>query len=338
MKEEFGGGEGFLASLRRRAAARLRTLAFPEGAEPRVLDAVVEIQRDRLARPVLIGPLDEVRAGLRARGVEPRDFALISTTDDDRIARTLAHVRGRRAERNDSEESLAAMAADPLMQAGAMIASGEVSGAVAGCVRTTADVVRAALVCVGLTEGLQTLSSAFYMVFDEGHAAGPAVLTFTDAGVVPEPSARQLAEIAMSAAAARPGVVGDEPRVAFLSYSTLGSADGESIERIRHALAHFRERAPNVKADGELQGDAALSPRVAARKAPGSPVAGEANVLVFPDLGAANVSYKLVQYLGGAVALGPILQGLACPFNDLFRGAVASDIVSVACITSLMAE
>ena len=333
--------DGFLHSLRARAAAHPKTIVFPEGSEPRVLDAVVEILGDGLATVVLIGPEDDVRAGLRERGVESVARAgctVVDPNDHARIAATRAHVSKRRAGRGDAPDRLDAMAGDPLMQAGTMVATGEADGVVAGSVRTTADVLRAALVCVGLAPGFETLSSSFYMVFGPEHPRGPSVLTFSDPGVVPEPTARQLAEIAMSASSARTLVVGDAPRVAFLSYSTHGSADGERVRLVREALAHFRDRRPDVPADGELQADAALSEVIAARKAPGSEVAGRANVLVFPDLGAANIGYKLVQHLGGAAAIGPVLQGLARPFNDLSRGAEPGDIVAMTCVTALMAE
>jgi phosphate acetyltransferase len=333
-----GTGRGFLATLRSRSASLERTLVFPEGTEARVHDTVAACVPEGVFRAVLLGAPDEVRAGLDRRGVDPDRLEIVDPTDPDRVARTLDHLRERRSGKGDSEADLVLMAKDPLMQAATMVAVGELDGAVAGCVRTTADVVRAGLTCIGLADGIRTLSSSFYMVFDEGHPVGPLVLTFTDAGVVPRPSADQLAEIAASATRARIRVVGDEPRVAFLSYSTRGSAEGDAVTEVRAGLARFLELMPDVPADGELQGDAALAPGVALRKAPGSPVAGAANVLVFPDLGAANIAYKLVQHLGGAVALGPILQGLARPFNDLSRGAVAADIVSVACITALMAE
>jgi phosphate acetyltransferase len=165
----------------------------------------------------------------------------------------------------------------------------------------------------------------------------PEVLTFTDAGVVPDPTAEQLADIAAAASDARRRVVGDHPRVAFLSYSTAGSAGGPSVEKVRAAVDLFRAAHPDVVADGELQADAALIASVGERKSPGSPVAGQANVLVFPDLDAGNIAYKLVQRLAGAEALGPIIQGLARPCNDLSRGADVDDIVNVACITALMA-
>ena len=333
--------DDFLASLRARSSLADRRIVFPEATEARVLDAVAHILEERLASPVLIGDPDEIRTGLEARYVATALTAdrveCFDPSDPALVARTRKHVSSRRAHRNDTPEALTRMAGDPLMQAGTMVATGIADGAVAGCVRTTADVVRAALVTIGLSDGFDTLSSAFYMVFDAAHAAGPTVLTFTDAGVVPDPSSSQLAEIAHAAAVARGRIVGDEPRVGFLSYSTAGSADGPTVTAVRKAFEIFRERAPTILAEGELQGDAALSVAVARRKAPDSSVAGRVNVLVFPDLDAANIAYKLVQHLGSAVPLGPILQGLARPFNDLSRGAVAGDIVDVTCITALMA-
>lgn len=227
---------------------------------------------------------------------------------------------------------------DTLRSSVEALAAGTVDGVVAGARNSTADVLRAGLNILGTADGIRTVSSAFYMVL-EARAGGPErVLSFTDAAVVPEPTAVQLAEIAQAACSARRLIVGDEPKVAFLSYSTLGSAGGESVDRVREALERFRDRCPGVAADGELQVDAALVADVAARKAPGSAVGGEANVLVFPDLNSGNIGYKLVQRLGGAQALGPVIQGLALPLNDLSRGASVEDIVRVACITALMAR
>ncbi len=315
-----------------------RTLVFPEGTEPRVQHAAAAGVAADLFEAVLIGEPREVQAGLDRVGIDASTITIADPGKPDLVERTLDRLRARRAGKDDSEAQLRAMASDPLMQAGVMVAAGEVDGSVAGCVRTTSDVVRAGLACIGLADGIETLSSAFYMVFGSGHPVGPQVLTFTDAGVVPTPTARQLAEIAVAAVDARRRVVGDEPRVAFLSYSTKGSAEGEDVTKVREALAEFHALLPDVPADGELQGDAALVPDVAERKAPGSGVAGRANILVFPDLGSANLAYKLVQHLGGAIALGPVLQGLARPFNDLSRGASADDIEAVACITTLAAD
>jgi len=226
---------------------------------------------------------------------------------------------------------------DTLRLAVAAVASGVLDGAVAGAVATTADVVRAGLKILGCAEGTTTVSGAFYVILPANEASPERVLTFTDAAVVPRPDARQLAEIAAAACDARRSIVGDEPRVAFLSYATRGSAGGEDIARIREAVHLFRHRCPGVPADGEIQADAALVPEVAERKAPGSLLGGNANILVFPDLASGNISYKLVHRLAAAAAIGPILQGLSRPLNDLSRGASIEDIVNVARVTALQA-
>ncbi|MEQ9398534.1 MAG: phosphate acyltransferase [Longimicrobiales bacterium] len=329
--------EDFLTSLRVRARAARRTLVFAEGEDSRVQTAAVRAVTDGLYHPILLGRADRVRAGLADIGGDGTGVTVLDPADPDRATRYGSLFSELRAGRGVGPAEGRAAAADPLLQAALMVRTGEAHGSVAGCVRTTADVVVAALWGVGTAEGIRTVSSSFYMAFPVGHGRGPSVLTFTDAGVVPEPTAEQLTEIAVAAARARRSLIGDEPRVAFLSYSSRGSAEGGSVTRVREALAGFRTRMPEVCADGELQADAALVPEIAERKVPGSALAGTANVLVFPDLDAANIAYKLVQHLAGAVALGPILQGLARPCNDLSRGATASDVLDVACITALLA-
>lgn len=274
----------FLRRVEARAGARARRVAFPEGDDPRVAEAV---------------------AVLRGRGVvEP---VVVEGGDDGPLARAVG-----------------------------MLTGGDVDGVVAGATHTSAEVIRAGLRGVGLREGVRTLSSSFFMEVRDFRGRGPEVLTFTDAGVVPSPGPRGLAEIAGEAVRLRRRVVGDEPRVAFLSYSTRGSASGRSVDRVRGAVERFREAFPEVPADGELQADAALIPAVARAKAPGSAAGGSANILVFPSLDAGNIAYKLVERLAGARALGPILQGLKSPLNDLSRGASVEDIVHVATITALM--
>ena len=300
----------FTAELRRRAAAHPRRIALPEWWDPRVLDAAALLAGEGIVKPVLVGDRLTIEGRLRERGV------------------------GDGVEILDVEGS----ADEILGEAAGLLVAGAVDGVVAGADLPTAQVVRSALKQVGLRDGVRTLSSSFYMEVAPFRGREAEVLTFTDAGVVPEPTAAQLAEIAFEAARARRLVVGDEPRVAFLSFSTWGSAAGPSVERVREALSRFREMAPEVAADGELQGDAALIPEVAERKASGSTVAGRANVLVFPDLDAGNIAYKLVQRLARATALGPILQGLRRPMNDLSRGASVDDVVDVAAITALMSS
>ncbi len=313
----------FTAELRRRAAGTPRRIAFPESWDPRILEAAARLASDGVVQPLLIGEAQAVAAAYARVGRDPPPGVETRALDP----RVRLQASGGVA--NEDRRAHLSVAAS-------MLAAGDVDGVVAGADLPTAQVVRAALKRVGLREGCATLSSSFYMAVGPFRGSSDEVLTFTDAGVVPDPDAQQLAEIALEAARARPSIVGDQARVAFLSFSTLGSADGPSVRRIREALDRFRALAPDVPAEGELQADAALLPDVAARKAPGSPVAGTANVLVFPSLDAGNIAYKLVERLAGATALGPILQGLKRPLNDLSRGASVEDVMDVAAITALM--
>lgn len=311
-----------------RAMRPRKRIVFPEGGDARILGAARRLAVDALVEPILIG-------------VAPKDpppgVQFIDPASSPKLSAYTRIYYERRRSRGVTLVEAGEITARPLYFSALMVASGDADGFVGGAANTTAETVRAALHCLGPAQGVKTVSSVFLMAVPDASAGHQGLLAFADCAVVIEPSAVELAEIAIATARSTRALLNTEPVVALLSYSTKGSGKGKRIDQIVEALRITRERAPGLHIDGELQSDAALVEAVGRSKAPGSTVAGHANTLIFPDLMSANIAYKLVERLGGAAAIGPFLQGLAKPANDLSRGCSEQDVYSVAIVTALQA-
>lgn len=317
-----------LASMKERAAIKNKRLVFPEGEEERIIRAAEIITSEKIASVTLLG--DEYIIRNKCKDVSLDNIKIINpktAKNAGEYAKALYEIR--KSKGMDMAEATK-LAQNNLYYGSLMIKMGEIDGMVAGSITATSDVLRPALQVVRTGKGISTVSSFFVMVMPDD-----SVYIYSDCGVVIDPDYRQLADIAIASAQSMKTIIGNDPRVAMLSFSTKGSATHESIDKVVKATRLAKEMNPQLIIDGELQVDAALVPKVASLKAPDSPLKGVSNVLIFPDLNSGNIAYKLTQRLANAIALGPICQGFASPVNDLSRGCSVEDIVSVAAITVL---
>ena len=327
-----------LKNFKERAASDLKKIVFAEGYDDRIIKAAGEIDSEKIAQIVILGNQDEINSSAEEYGVDLSGVEIIDPEKSEFIKEFTDEFYELRKHKNISREDAKQAIKDPLYFGTMMIYTGKADGMVAGAANATSNVLRPAFQIVKTQEGISTVSSAIILVLKDKTFGEEGVLVCSDCAVNPAPDSKQLAEIAITTAGTAQELLGFDPKVAMLSFSTMGSASHENVENVEKAVEIAQENHPELKIDGEMQVDAALVEDVAKRKAPESKIAGKANVLVFPDLQSGNIGYKLVQRLAGADAVGPILQGIAAPINDLSRGCSVNDIINVTAITALQAQ
>ncbi len=324
-----------IKEIKKSAKLKGKTIVLPEGTEERTLQAANEILENEIAKIILLGDKNEISNKSKEFGLEYISRATVINPKDSnkRDAYADLMVEIRKAKGLKKEEALALLD-NPLFFATLMVKYGDADGEVAGADNSTGDVLRPAFQYVKTLPGISVVSGAFIMVLDNKSFGDNGIIVFADCAVHPNPTASELAEIAIATAKTTKSIIGIEPRVAMLSFSTKGSAKHEMVDKVVEATRIAKEMAPELKIDGELQADAAIVEAIGQKKAKGSEIAGKANVLVFPTLETGNIAYKLVQRMAGAEAIGPILQGMAAPINDLSRGCSKEDIVNMIAITA----